>query len=115
MSGLDLRVEIEGPDLLAELSGIAGVIPDELRAMSEAIGQAIEDAAEGPTPVRTGALLRSIFWEVDSAAGVTVGPHLDYGVFVHQHKPFMLEAYQIAEPTIDRLLSQAGDHIVEGR
>lgn len=107
-----LSVELHGPDLLAELTSIAGSIGPELGDLSGRIGQAVEDAADGPTPVRSGALLRSIFWEVDSAAGVIVGPHLDYGEFVHARVPFMLMAYQIAEPTIDRLLDQAGDHMV---
>jgi hypothetical protein len=108
-----LAVEIEGPDLLAELTTIANAITPELASVAGQIGQAIEDAAAGPTPVRTGRLLASIFWEVDSAAGVVVGPHVSYGPFVHERVPFMLMAYQIAEPEIDRLLDAAGDRIVE--
>jgi hypothetical protein len=108
-----LHVELEGPDLLAELTAIAGAIAPELANVAGHIGQAIEDAAEGPTPVRSGRLLASIFWETDSAAGVTVGPHVDYGEFVHQRIPYMLIAYQIAEPEIDRLLDAAGDRMVE--
>jgi hypothetical protein len=110
-----LHIELEGPDLLAELSAIAGAITPELAELSGKIGQAIEDAATGPTPVRTGRLLASIFWETDSAAGVVVGPHVSYGDFVHQRIPYMLMAYQIAEPTIDRLLDAAGDRMVEGQ
>ena len=113
MSGLDLHIELEGPDLLAELSGIADAIPPELSSLSGQIGQAIEDAAEGPTPVRSGRLLASIFWEVDSAMGVTVGPHVDYAPYIHARVPFMLIAYQIAEPEIDRLLNEAADRMVE--
>jgi hypothetical protein len=113
MSAPILSVELDGPDLLADLTSIAGAIGPELTALNAEIGQAIEDAADGPTPVRTGALLRSIFWEVDGPAGLTVGPHLDYGEFVHARVPFMLMAYQIAEPAIDRILDRAGDHIVE--
>jgi hypothetical protein len=112
MSAPFLTVELDGPDLLAELTSIAGAIGPELTAVNAAIGQAIEDAADGPTPVRTGALLRSIFWEVDGPAGLIVAPHVPYAPFVHEHIPFMLMAYQIAEPTIDRLLDRAGDHIV---
>lgn len=112
MSGLDLHVEMEGPDLLAELTSIAGGIGPELTDLAGQIGEAIEQAADGPTPVRSGRLLASIFWEVDSAMGVTVGPHVDYGIFVHERIPFMLMAYQIAEPEIDRLLDQAGDRMV---
>jgi hypothetical protein len=112
MSAPLLTVELHGPDLLAELTAIAGAIGPEITALNAEIGQAIEGAAEGPTPVRSGALLRSIFWEVDGPAGIIVGPHLDYGEFVHQRIPFMLMAYQIAEPTIDRLLDRAGDAIV---
>jgi hypothetical protein len=110
-----LSIDLDGPDLLAELTSIAGAIGPEITALNAEIGQAIEDAADGPTPVRTGALLRSIFWEVDGPAGLIVGPHLDYGEFIHRRIPYMLIAYQLAEPTIDRILDRAGDHIVEAR
>jgi hypothetical protein len=107
-----LHVELEGPDLLAELTTIANAITPELASVAGQIGQAIEDAATGPTPVRTGRLLASIFWEVDSGLGVTVSPHVEYGEIVHRRIPYMLMAYQIAEPEIDRLLDRAGDRII---
>lgn len=108
-----LNVEIDDSDLLLDFDHISAAIDPELERLNAEIGQLVEDAAEGPTPVRTGFLLGSIFWEPDGKLSVTVGPHADYAPFVHERVPFMLIAFQNAEPEIDRLIDAAAERIVE--
>ena len=109
-----LHIELDDTDLLADLSAIARAIPRETQTLTEQIGKAIEDASAPPvTPKKTGFLADSIFWEPDGQFQVIVGPHASYADFVHARIPFMLHAYQIAEPAIDRLIEDATDRMVE--
>lgn len=107
-----LHIELDDTDLLADLRTIARQIPDETQRLVEQIGQLIEDASRDTTPVRTGFLRDSIFWERESGFEVVVGPHASYAEFVHARIPYMLMAYQIAEPSIDRLLEAAAERMV---
>jgi hypothetical protein len=109
-----LSIELDATDLLADLSAIGRAIPAETDRLVERIGQAIEDASAPPvTPKKTGFLADSIYWEPDGRFQVIVGPHASYGEYVHRRIPFMLHAYQIAEPTIDALIEDAADRMVE--
>jgi hypothetical protein len=109
-----LHIELDQTDLLADLSAIAASIPREAQTLTEQIGQAIEDASAPPvTPKKTGFLADSIYWETEGPFQVIVGPHASYGEYVHARVPFMLHAYQIAEPTIERLIEDATDRMVD--
>lgn len=109
-----LHIELDDSDLLADLSAIAASIPRETQTLTEQIGQAIEDASAPPvTPKKTGFLADSIFWERESEFSVIVSAHASYAPYVHQRIPFMLHAYQIAEPEIDRLIEDATDRMVD--
>lgn len=110
---IDLHIELDEADLLADLSALVDQLPDETRRLLGQIGQAIEDASRPPvTPKKTGFLANSIFWEVDGPFQVLVGPHAPYADYVHARVPFMLDAYQIAEPSIDRLIDAAERRMV---
>ena len=109
-----LHIELDDADLLADLNAIARAIPRETQTLTEQIGQAIEDASAPPvTPKKTGFLADSIYWEPEGQFQVVVSAHADYAPYVHQRVPFMLHAYQIAEPEIDRLIEDATDRMVD--
>lgn len=109
-----IHIELDETDLLADLRALAAAVPRETTRLTEQIGQAIEDASAPPvTPKKTGFLADSIYWEPDGQFQVIVGPHASYGEFVHRRIPYMLHAYQIAEPEIDRLIEDATDRMVD--
>lgn len=74
----------------------------------------VERRAKKRTPVRTGALRRSIHHRVERQGVVgRVGTNLNYARVVHRRTPYLQRGLEDAQDDIQRLLSEAGKELLK--
>ena len=113
--GLSIRLEFdltveEGMD--QTMNQTIGEIQQEARTILEEGGAAIVESARELAPVRTGALMQSIYYQVDDVTGLTVGATVPYAVYQEYGTrrmaahAFLLPSINEHQPMIQEQLDQ---------
>jgi hypothetical protein len=83
-------------------------VPGSLAETLERITFTAEGGIKRRTPVRSGALRRSVNGQVRSAVESVVGTNLIYARPVHRGNPFIERGLDDVEAEIDRILAEGG-------
>lgn len=70
---------------------IKNILPEQIEKSLEKASQIVENEAKKKCPVDTGVLRASINHEVDKNEA-TIGTNVEYGIYVHEAKPFLQDA-----------------------
>ena len=93
----DLTI-VEGAD--PTMNQTIGEIQQEARTILEEGGAAIVESARALAPVRTGALMQSIYYQVDDVTGLTVGATVPYAVY-QEYGTSRMAAHAFLLPSIN--------------
>jgi len=105
----DLTIQ-EGMD--QTMNQTIGEIQQEARAILEEGGREIVEDARHLAPVKTGALMQSIYYQVDDVTGLTVGATVPYAVYQEYGTrrmaahAFLLPSINEHQPMIQEQLDQ---------
>ena len=113
--GLSIRLEfdltiVEGND--PTMNATIGEIQQEARTILEDGGAQIVEDARRLAPVRTGALMQSLYYQVDDVTGLTVGATVPYAVYQEYGTrrmaahAFLLPSINEYQPMIQEQLDQ---------
>ena len=113
--GLSIRLEfdltiVEGAD--PTMNQTIGEIQQEARTILEDGGAQIVEDARRLAPVKTGALMQSIYYQVDDVTGLTVGATVPYAVYQEYGTrrmaahAFLLPSINEHQPMIQEQLDQ---------